>query len=121
MADVKQDVVDSFQMMWGQYPGPVMLIHASREILAVNKVAEGLGIVSGVTCHSLSGGDEPCKGCLANTALKRGEGLRSTAWSAKSKKFMDAFWCPVEGEKDIYVHFGNDITDFVKADLLPAK
>ncbi|HWR03969.1 MAG TPA: hypothetical protein VN419_08095 [Humidesulfovibrio sp.] len=121
MDEVKQDVLDSFQTMWGLYPGPVLLVHASRKILAVNKVAEGLGIATGIACHSLHGGDKPCKGCLANKALRQGEGVRSTAWSPLSKKYMDAFWSPVAGEKDIYVHFGNDITEFVRAELLPAE
>jgi len=121
MNEVKQDVLDSFQTMWGLFPEPVLLLHASRKILARNKVAEALGIPAGVPCHSLHGREKACAGCLADKALKRGEALRHTSWSPLARKFMDTFWCPVEGEKDIYVHFGNDITEFVKAELLPAE
>jgi hypothetical protein len=121
MDEVKQHVLDSFHMMWDMFPGPVMLIHASRTILAVNQVAAGLGISAGITCHSLSASDAPCKGCLAAKALRQGAGIRNTAWSQKSRKFMDAFWSPVAGEKDLYVHFGNDITEFVRSELVPAE
>jgi cold shock CspA family protein len=33
---------------------------------------------------------------------------------------MDGFWVPVAGEEDVYVHFGNDITDLVRPELLPS-
>ena len=44
MPEVRQEVLDAFRMMWGLYPEPVMLIHAGREIIAMNKRAESLGI-----------------------------------------------------------------------------
>jgi hypothetical protein len=33
---------------------------------------------------------------------------------------LDGYWVPVTGEKDIYVHFGNDITEYVRPELLTA-
>lgn len=119
MSKVKSEVLEAFKMMWGLYPGPVMLIHASREILAVNEAAAGLGLPLGITCHSLYPSDKPCPGCLAGKALRQQQGVRRAAWAASQRKFMDGFWVPVAGEEAVFVHFGNDITDLVRPELLP--
>ena len=121
MIDVKPEVLKAFQMMWGLHPGAVMLIHKSREILAVNQAAEALGLPTGITCHSLYPSDTPCPGCMANKALNQGQAVRKTAYAQSQQCFMDGFWIPVLGEPDIYVHFGNNITEFVRPELLPAK
>ncbi len=119
MPEVRQEVLDAFRMMWGLYPEPVMLIHAGREIIAMNKRAESLGISLGIKCHTLYPSDKPCPGCLANKALRRGAAERKAAYSERQKRFMDGFWVPVDGEKDLYVHFGNDITELVRPELMP--
>lgn len=31
---------------------------------------------------------------------------------------MDAFWIPVVGADDVYVHFGNDISPHVRPELM---
>lgn len=121
MPEVKPEVLKAFQMMWGLYPGPVMLIHASREILAVNAAAAELGLPVGITCHSLYPSDKPCPGCLADKALRQGQGIRRAAYAPRQKQFMDGFWIPVAGEKDVYVHFGNDISEYARPELLATK
>lgn len=115
-----QEIVNAFHTMWGLYPAPAMLVHSSREILAVNKIAERIGIPVGITCSSLNGCDKPCPGCLANKALRHGQGERKAVYSPKTGTFMDGYWVPVAGEKEIYVHFGNDITEYVRPELLTA-
>ncbi len=121
MIDVKPEVLRAFEMMWGLHPGPVMLIHKSREIVAVNQAAATLGLPVGILCHSLYPSDKPCPGCMANKALNQGQAVRKTAYAASQSCFMDGFWIPVVGEPELYVHFGNDISEFVRPELLPAK
>lgn len=118
MTEVKQSVLDAFDTMWGLYPEPVMLIHASREILAVNQRATELGLGAGIKCHSLYPSDKPCPHCLANRMLKSGEAMRQGALREQTGQFLDGYWIPVKGEPKVYVHFGNDISEFVKPELL---
>lgn len=120
MQKTSEAVLEAFGKMWGLYPAPVMLIHASREVLAVNACAEDLGITPGILCHSLYPSDKPCPGCLANKALKTGAAVRKTAKDKRSGRFLDGYWIPVPGEPDIYVHFGSDITEYVKPELMAA-
>lgn len=120
MPQVEPEVLHAFEMMWGLYPGPVLLIHKSREIMAVNQAAATLGLPAGILCHSLYPSDTPCPGCMANKALKQGQGVRRPAWSERQGQFMDGFWIPVSGEPELYVHFGNDLTDLVRPELKSA-
>ncbi|WP_316896731.1 hypothetical protein [Pseudodesulfovibrio indicus] len=95
-----------------------MLIHACRDILAVNQRAKELGIPTGIKCHSLYPSERACPGCLANKMLKSGQTARKGSVSVQNGRFLNGYWIPVQGVKEVYVHFGNDITDFVKPELL---
>jgi hypothetical protein len=118
MSDIDQEVLDAFSMMWGLYPAPVLLIHADRDIIACNRAAQEAGVPVGIKCHSMYPSDVPCPGCRANAALKKGEAIRRGAYVAAREQFLDSYWIPVMGHDDLYVHFGSDITEFVKPELL---
>lgn len=118
MNQVDQSVLKAFETMWGLYPEPVLLIHASRDVLAVNDCAKELGVTAGIKCHALYPSDKPCPGCLANVMLKSGKARRKAAVDNQSGKFLDGYWIPVKGVSDVYVHFGNDIGEYVKPELL---
>ncbi|WP_027184410.1 hypothetical protein [Desulfovibrio inopinatus] len=118
MKTVDQSVLEAFDIMWGLYPEPVLLVHACRDILAVNHRAEELGISTGIKCHSLYPSDRPCPGCLANKMLKSGQAERKGSVNNQTGRFLDGYWIPVKGVDKVYVHLGNDITDFVKPELL---
>ena len=76
MVAIENRTLEAFAKMWGLFPAPVLLIHASREILAVNECAKGLGIPAGIKCHSLYPSETPCPGCLANKALMDNAAVR---------------------------------------------
>lgn len=118
MKSVEQSVLEAFDTMWGLYPEPVMLVHANRDVLAVNQKAKDSGISEGIKCFSLYPRDRVCPGCLANKMLKSGEAQRKVAVSPQNGGCVDGYWIPVKGLDDVYVHFGNDITDYVKPELL---
>ncbi|MFW5734966.1 MAG: hypothetical protein ACOCWR_07905 [Oceanidesulfovibrio sp.] len=63
MVEVRLDVLEAFFMMWDLYPEPVMLIHANRDVLAVNEAARNLGLSAGIKCHSLYPSEKPCPNC----------------------------------------------------------
>ena len=103
----KEEVVEAFRMMWGNYPSPVMLITYGHEIVAVNDTCAALGTPLGVKCFSL-GGDH--SGCKAGAAKKSGKAVRHVAYAADRGVVYDGYWLPVCGE--YLVHLGNDITAF---------
>lgn len=113
----KQETIIAFDAMWGLHPSPVLLIKANRDIVAVNEVGRKLGVKPGTKCFQLSGNDHICDGCQANAALKECTARRAAAWHAKLNMFMDTYWIPVRGQEDLYVHFFNDLTPYVKESL----
>ena len=97
MESIDQSVLEAFDTMWGLYPEPVMLIHACRDILAVNQRAEELGITTGIKCHTLNPSDRVCPGCLANKLLISGQATRKGAFNAQTGSYIDGYWSPVKG------------------------
>lgn len=65
--DGNVELIKAFEMMWGSFPEPVMLIHRSRTILATNAVCQQLGAVPGTKCNAVQ--PEKHAGCKANQAL----------------------------------------------------
>ena len=118
MKSVDQSVLEAFDAMWGLYPEPVMLVHACRDILAVNQRAAESGITVGIKCYTLYPSDRICPGCLANKMLKSGQATRKGSLNKQTGRYLDGYWIPVKGVEEVYVHFGNDITEFVKPELL---
>jgi hypothetical protein len=96
---IDSKVLNAFQMMWGNFPGPVRLIHKSRKVLAVNDIAKTMGMEVGVHCFSI-GNPESHKACKANEALSSAGGQRMNVEPGKIK-----FWIPVKDCPDAYVHF----------------
>lgn len=94
---MEEKMIEMFHAMWGNFPARARLINKNREVLAVNKFAEKEGLQPGVRCI-----DQPPleghRGCLANAALKDGQGKRRV----KDGKVI--FWVPLEGYADVYVH-----------------
>jgi hypothetical protein len=105
---VEQHILDSFQTMWGPFPEPVMLIHKTRTILAVNDLARTMGIPVGTKCFSLNPEAGPdadhCASCQANLALKSGQTI-STEERAGEHTII-GYWMPLKEFPDVYVHFG---------------
>lgn len=105
---VEDRILDSFQLMWGPFPEPVMLIQKDRTILAVNELGRKFGIPVGAKCHSLNPevkpGEDHCGRCQANRALKSGETVRIS--EERSGHRMIGYWMPLREVPDVYVHFG---------------
>jgi hypothetical protein len=114
---VEQRILDAFQTMWGPFPEPVMLIHKSRTILAVNQLGENLGITAGIKCHSLNPevnpGEDHCSRCNANLALKTGETVCTEDETAGHR--IIGYWMPLKEAVDVYVHFGIGTAEMIKS------
>lgn len=106
---VSNEVIEAFHMMWDSFPHPVMLLKKTRDIVAVNKVAEEKGVPTNLKCFQLGGKTEIHDGCKANKAVEEGVAQRMVAHNKDANRVMDAYWLPVSAEKDIYLHFAIDI------------
>lgn len=118
MSTVKPATIASFKTMWNRYPQAVVLLNKSRDVLAVNKFAEGLGIPAGGKCFAFSGRDNICAGCKGNAALHKSTTMRDVSYSEALGQCLDTYWIPVEGEDDVFVHFGNDISEYVRSEFM---
>lgn len=110
MTDPKHDprLAEAFQLMWGNFPEPMMLVHRDRTILAVNAACEKQGTSAGTKCFSYNrvpGAVEnhACKGCQANQALAAGKAI-SCEGDFGDGRTIRGYWVPLQGAKDVYVH-----------------
>ncbi len=97
--DIPEEVIKAFHMMWDTFPQHARLIHKDRTVLAVNKAGERLGMTVGVPCYEQSPNRSHAI-CLANQALRENTAMHRVAPSVPRM----AFWIPVEGVPDVYVH-----------------
>lgn len=110
---IDSQLAEAFHLMYDHFPETVMLIHKSREVLAVNKAGALSGLAAGMFCNK-QGSPEVHQGCLANKALS----AQSAAWMKypapnRAGDTAIAFWLPVSGHPDIYVHFAvGNIRDY---------
>jgi hypothetical protein len=104
---IESRILDAFQMMWGPFPEPVMLVHRDRTVLAVNDLGRQSGIPIGIKCHSLNpeaGADHHCRRCQANVALRTGGTVCAEDVMGDTK--VRGYWMPLAEPADLYVHFG---------------
>ncbi len=99
---IDSKVIEAFQLMWGNFPDPALLIHKNREIIALNEAGRKMGRVAGTICSSY-GGPEAHRHCLANQALATGR----PAFVKRKNGARDriSYWLPLEGQPDLFVHF----------------
>ena len=107
----EEKLIEAFEMMWGKFPEPVMLIHRNRTILAANECCKSIGGVPGVKCNAVQ--PERHKGCKANEALDKNETRIASASFGETP--ITSYWIPVSGAADYYVHFGIGTLDAMKA------
>jgi len=94
-------VVEAFQLMWGNFPDPALLINKSREIIAVNTACRTTGRVEGTKCLTY-GVPESHKNCLANKALATQRAKFKK--TKRGERDIITYWLPLDGYPDIYVH-----------------
>jgi len=96
---IDQKVIEAFHMMWDSFPAPVRLIHKNKTVLAVNEVAQNMGMKTEVPCFAI-GTPEAHKGCKANEAISSSKAQILNADSQRIK-----YWLPVKDCPDVYVHY----------------
>lgn len=109
MTNPKTDVrlVEAFQLMWGNFPDPMMLVHRDRTILAVNDACAAQGMGVGKKCFSYNPDpngveNNACRQCLANNALKAGAGIaRDGDFGGQT---IRGYWIPLKGSSEVFIH-----------------
>lgn len=107
----EEELSKAFEMMWGKFPEPVMLIHRDRTIIAANECCQSLGGAPGTKCNAVQ--PERHKGCKANEALDNNE-TRSISYNMGETEVI-SYWMPVSGVADYFVHFGIGTAEAMKA------
>lgn len=115
---INQEIIKNFHIFWNNFPAPVLLLHKDRTIIAGNKAADLTGAIPGTRCCD-QGPKEAHKKCLANIALKENKAQRLVDYSEMMGMVIDSYWIPVDGEPDLYVHFGIDITPYASENKFP--
>ncbi|TGU71414.1 hypothetical protein E4633_13870 [Geomonas terrae] len=118
--EVSEEIISNFHLFWDNYPAPVMLVHKSRNIIAANKIGQEIGCPVGARCVDI-GEKKHHASCKANRALQERTGVRDVAYVEHLGQVVDGYWIPLAGVEDLYVHFGNDITEWAAERLLTKK
>lgn len=118
MKENYEAAIKSFEQMWGNYPELVLLLNKKHVVVAVNKAGKEHGIIPGINCFTLNNTDKMCKGCKAPMMRKERKAQRHVTYSDKIG-VVDGYWIPVEESDGLYVHFGNNITEWANSELFP--
>jgi hypothetical protein len=109
MVDPK--IIEAFHFMWDKFPEPVMLIHKTKELLAVNETfGSNVEKIAGINAQELVGkrctslaSPEVHKNCLANKALETQQTV--CLKQVFGEEELITFWIPVAECPDVFVHF----------------
>lgn len=116
--EISDEMRRNFHLFWDNFPFPVMLVYKDRTILDRNKAGEVMGCIPGTRCID-SGKKEDHKNCLANNALQEQAAKRLVSYAENLGLVVDGYWVPLAGEKDIYLHFFTDITEYAAEHMFP--
>ena len=97
-----EEIIRAFHAMWDNFPEPVSITQVSREIVAVNKVSESLGITPGMKCSQI-GDPAAHRGCRLNEAVSEQKTIAVTYEVPTGKAF--AFWVPIAEHPGWVLHF----------------
>lgn len=98
-------LIEAFHLMYDHFPEPASLIHKSRLVIAVNPACALIKRKPGLTC-ARQGSAEAHRGCLAGEAINSHQAqFRKISITTPEKRDITAFWLPIDGHPDFYVHF----------------
>ena len=105
----EEEIIRAFHMMWDNYPEQVRLIDRSFRVVAGNPSYIAGGGQAEVKCNV--GDPELHRKCQAIAALSSGE-TRIVTNEIAGMEF-EAYWVPVEGAPDYFVHFNNGLNEII--------
>lgn len=115
-----EDYAKHFLLQWEHFPYPALMIRKDRTILAANPAAERAGVNASIRCCEV-GGRESHRECLTACGLTENATKRMVGYSKDFGAFLDSYWMPVVGLKDVYIHFSIDIGNVADPALFPPE
>ena len=103
--------------MWDNHPSVVMLGYKVRTILAANPQVDKIGLCRGKRC--VKEGGISCQRCQDNQALKENTGKHAVSYYPELEMVLDSYWVPIEGKKDLFLHYAADITEYAAERMFP--
>ncbi|SBV95078.1 conserved hypothetical protein [uncultured delta proteobacterium] len=102
---VDEKILEAFHLMYDHFPESVTLVHKTKQIVAVNAAGKAAGREPGMFCIK-QGRPEDHAICRAAKAVAkhRAQWVKASPSQDPDKSFV-AFWLPVDGHPDFYVHF----------------
>jgi len=99
----------AFHLLCDAFPEPVQLCHRTHRIVAVNPAAESYGRAVGQNCA------RNCPGlkaglCRHAQMMKKGKSTWFHLPDGGNGRPSTAYWIPVTGHPEYYVHFGVGVT-----------
>jgi hypothetical protein len=109
--EIRQEIIESFRLMWDCFPHPVLLLHKSRTIVDANQAARNLGVAAGIKCRDISPSPENCrKHCQADKVLASKVSERIV--SRQGNKLTATYWLSLNvPDDDLYLHFSMEFPD----------
>lgn len=106
---IEAELGAAFHLMYDGLPEPAQLCHKTYRVVAVNPAGAAYGRAPGQVCAQ---GCPGLKAGLCRQAQMRKSGGTTWLRSEKSENApgATAFWIPVAGHPDYYVHFGIGVT-----------
>ena len=108
--NTEKKLSQAFKMMWGKYPESVRLIRKDFTIIAANEMYDEKNGAVGTKCNAVN--PEAHKGCQAHEALKKQEAVKMDYLIGEDN--FSAYWVPVNGVPDHYIHFADGYKKFIK-------
>jgi hypothetical protein len=104
--EVDPKLIETFHLMFDHFPECVQLAHKSFLVIAVNSVASIIGRDVGMICAK-HGSPEAHKGCTAQKTVREHKATWKAIPATEAGKLGTvAFWLPIDGYPDFYLHFG---------------
>jgi hypothetical protein len=101
-SELPEHVIEAFHLMWDNFPENVILVHKSRQVVAVNKVSDTTGIrESGMNCARID--SQPQKDWLTGKALAAGEAKYVSISLPDGEAVI--FWIPLDGHPEYFSRF----------------
>ena len=103
--EIDPKLIEAFHLMFDHFPEPATRVHKSRRVMAANPACKLIGREAGMICAK-QGSTEAHRGCLAGETIKSHEArFRRISRLMPEKKDFTAFWLPIDGHPDFYIHF----------------
>ncbi len=115
--DIYAELIKAFHLMWDCFPSSASLLKKDRTVLACNPAAAERGYEVGAKCFHATKQTSVHKQCKANEAMREQTAQRELVYNATRNTVSEAYWFPVPGHNDVYLHAVINLSEYAKPEL----